>query len=330
MKILVLGGTAFLSRAVASEAFARGHDVTCLARGTEQPPPEGVRWVKADRELGAEAYREVLTDWDAVVEVSWRPTQVHDALRALAWNTRHWTCVSSVSVYAETAIPGQREAARLVDPLPPDGPLGVETYAAAKVACEQASAEYIAPRLHVSRPGLIVGAGDTSDRFGYWPARFSRHEADPVLVPDAWTDEVQVIWVRDLARWLVTAAESKVVGPYNAVGNPVPFGDVLELSREAAGHHGELITAPRAWLADMNVSYWAGQDSLPLWLPADHAGFASRDNTAATAAGLDFAPLADLVADTLAYERRLGVKRSRKAGLSPGRELTLLKLWRGR
>lgn len=330
MKILVLGGTAFLSRAVADDALSRGHEVTCLARGSEQPPPEGVRWVKADRELGAEAYRDVLTEWDAVVEVSWRPTQVRDALRALAWNTRHWTCVSSVSVYAENAVPGQRENARLVEPLPTDGPLGVETYAAAKVACEKASVEAIGPRLHVCRPGLIVGAGDTSDRFGYWPARFARRESDLVLVPDAWHNEVQMIWVRDLARWLVSAAEAKLVGPHNAVCDPLPLGSVLDQSREAAGHHGELITVPSAWLADMNVSYWAGPDSLPLWLPADHAGFASRDNTAAKAAGLTFSPLSELVDDTLRHERELGVKRPRRAGLSPARELSLLKLWRGR
>lgn len=330
MKILVLGGTAFLSRAVASEALSRGHDVTCLARGTKQSPPDGVRWVTADRDAGPEAYREVLSEWDGVIEVSWRPNHVRDALRALAWNSRHWTYVSSVSVYAETAVPGQRESARLVEPLREDGPLTVETYGAAKVACERASIEHIAPRLHVSRPGLIVGWGDSSDRFGYWPARFSRHESDLVLVPDTWGAEVQVIWVRDLARWLVTATENKVVGPFNAVGDPVTFGEVLDRSREAAGHDGELITVPSAWLADMNISYWAGPDSLPLWLPADHAGFATRDNSAATAAGLEFAPLSELIDDTLAWERHLGIKRPRLAGLSPARELSLLKLWRSR
>ena len=118
MRILVLGGTAFLSAEIARQALAAGHDVTCLARGTAATPPAGARWLRADRSLGKAAYAEAADDaaWDAVIDVSRDPVQAREALEALAGSARHWTFVSSCSVYADHSVPGAAEDAGLLPP----------------------------------------------------------------------------------------------------------------------------------------------------------------------------------------------------------------------
>ena len=119
-------------------------------------------------------------DWDAVVDVSWQPGQVRSALSSLADRARHWTYVSSCSVYAAHATPGADESAALLEPC--DGEQAtIEQYGEAKVACELACRDALADRLHLSRSGLLAGPGDRSDRVGYWPGRFAR--GGEVLTP---------------------------------------------------------------------------------------------------------------------------------------------------
>ncbi len=304
--------------------------MTCLARGSHRQPPRGVSWIREHRDHGVAAYAEATGDWDEVIDVSWRPHQVRDALEVLSGRAAHWTCVSSVSVYADHSQPDQDESAPLLSPLNSSATASLETYGAAKAACERSCSVSVSDRLHICRPGLIAGAGDTSDRFGYWPARFARDQHDSVLVPDSLSVQTQVIWVADLAAWILDAAENGVTGPLNAVGDPVPLGEVLELAASVANHEGDMVPVAHDWLVDMNVSYWAGPDSLPLWLPPDYQGFASRRNAAAKAAGLRLSSMTDLISDSLEYEGDLGLKRNRSAGLSPDRERALLQLWGSR
>jgi 2'-hydroxyisoflavone reductase len=256
VKFLVLGGTVFLSAAIAREAVTRGHEVTCLARAVSGSIPEGARLLRADREQGAEAYRDAEGDWDAVIDVSWQPSQVRDALAALAAGARHWTYVSSSSVYADQNTRGLDEQSVALTPLTPDQTATEATYGQAKVACEKACLAAVGPRLHVSRPGLIGGPGDPSDRFGYWPARFAVSRKQAVLVPDAPATPTQTIDVRDLAGWIVTAAERGVTGIFNAVGESAPLSRVLELARAAADHVGDLVAVEPAWLLQHRVQPW--------------------------------------------------------------------------
>ncbi len=109
------------------------------------------------------------------------------------------------------------------------------------------------------------GPGDGTDRYGYWPARFARDNG-PAVVPDIAAHATQVIDVRDLARWVLTAAARGVTVALNAVGDPVPFGDYVEAARTAAGYTGEVVPAPEDWLVSHGIDYWAGPDSLPVWL----------------------------------------------------------------
>ncbi|WP_426996044.1 NAD-dependent epimerase/dehydratase family protein [Pseudarthrobacter sp. N5] len=323
MRILILGGTAFLSAEIARQAVGAGHQVTCLARGTATGPPEGSAWLRADRSLGADAYTAVTGEWDAVIDVARDPAQAKDSLMALAARAEHWTFVSSCSVYADHSTPGAAEDAGLLPPLEKGTDFAPENYGEAKSAIEQSTAEFAGDKAHLCRAGLIGGPGDATDRYGYWPARFARG-GDPVLLPDIPHHATQIIDVRDLAAWILTAAEQRTTGPLNALGDVVPFGDYVDESRRRAGNLAPVVPASEEWLVDHGAGYWAGPDSLPLWLPPGHEGFSARSNSAAKTAGMILRPWQETLRDTLGDERHRGLGRERKAGLSPATEARLI------
>jgi nucleoside-diphosphate-sugar epimerase len=328
MRILVLGGTAWLGGVVAAEAAGRGHDVTCLARGESGSAPAGAGWVRADRDRPG-AYDVVAGQtWDAVVDVTRHPGHARGAVAALAEQAAFFVFVSTGNVYADHATPGTDESAPLLPPLDGDRMDDMEEYGEAKVACEEAVLAGFGPdRCAVARAGLIGGPGDTSGRTGYWPLRLAHPAADDgrVLVPDTPDQATQVVDVRDLARWLVDLAERRTAGVFNATGETTTFAEHLSVAREVAGHTGALVAMSPAWLSAHDVEVWMGARSLPLWLPMpEYAGFVSRDSSAARAAGLRHRPLAETLRDTLAWELEQGVDRARRAGLSAADERELL------
>lgn len=314
-RVLILGGTGWLGREVAAAAVAAGAEVVCVARGESGTVATGAQLIRADRRQPG-AYDAVAGDWDDVVEIAYDLDLVGSALEALAERAAHWTLVSSVSVYARSDEPFADESAEVVQPT------DLTQYAEAKVAAERLTASQVGDRLLLARPGLIVGPGDPTDRFGYWPARLRR--GGQTLVPTTTERAMQVIDVADLATWIERAGRDGVVGAVNAVGDVHGLGDFLDLARIVVGFDGELVAVDDATLLDLDVRHWAGPRSLPLWLPAEDTGFLRRDNTAYLSSGGVLRTLAETLRRTLADETSRGLDRPRRSGLTAAEERAVL------
>lgn len=341
MRLLVLGGSVFLSRAVAEEAVRRGHDVTCACRGTSGSLPDGVRHVAWDRR---EAMPDQLAElaglaelaspagpagggFDAVVDVARQPSWVRTAVEAFP--DAHWVFVSTINVYEDESTPGGRPGTLAERrPIHEDVDLAEdsEAYGPMKVACEQAVRAGAASAM-VVRPGLIVGPGDPTGRFTYWPARMGDVPDHPeVLAPGDPGDAVQVIDVRDLAAWIVDGAEARTEGVFDGIGAALPIGDLL--AEVAAGTCAEprLTWVPQEFLAEREVEPWAGPRSIPLWLPRpEYDGMLAHDATPSYDAGLVTRPLADTARDTLAWLR--DTPEAPLTGLGRDEEAAVLAAW---
>ena len=332
MRLLVLGGTVFLSKAVAEEAVRRGHEVTCACRGESGSAPEGARHVAWDRDQPAPA--DLGGGFDGVVDVARHPSRVRSAV--VAQNEQspdaHWVFVSTISVYSDEATPGGRpDTLPLHEPIHTDeDPMSApEVYGGMKVACEQAVLEGAAS-VTVVRPGLIVGPGDPSGRYTYWPGRLSEPLAPDsarVLAPGSPDDLVQIIDVRDLASWIVDCAEARTQGVYDGTGPATRIADVLADTAAGVGASPELVWVDQEFLTEQQVAPWSGDRSVPLWLPRpDYDGMMNHDLTPSFDAGLTTRPIADTARDTLAWMR--SEPAYKRTGLSFEEEAEILGTWR--
>ncbi len=328
--ILILGGTGFIGAQQLSYALARGHSVTVFNRGFNRDalPPE-VELLVGDRDTGNyDTLRG--RNFDVCIDNNARvPHWVRDAAAVLRDAVGHYVFVSTVSVYANDDTPGQDETAARVAYAGAQDPFTITAeqlrgdmslYGAMKALCEDEVQRDFAGRATILRSGLIVGPGDETDRFTYWPVRIAQGGA--VLIPPA-TDEVRFIDVRDFAQWTIRIAEARTLGIFNAFGPNPPFTIGEMVADIACGTRAQptFIEASREFLSENSVKHWS---DLPVWI--DLPAFHRRCNARAMAAGLTFTPLAQTTADTLAWWHAQPAARTLKlkAGLSLEREAELI------
>jgi len=258
--------------------------------------------------------------FDAVVDTSgYVPRLVQQTLDALG-DVGHYTFVSTISVYADHSTPPTESSplAQLKEPTEE----WREAYGELKVLCEEAARARF-PEAFVVRPGLIVGPWDPTNRFTYWPVRLA--DGGRVLAPLPKDAAAQVIDVRDLAGWIVRAAEDGLAGTYNAVDRPTTREALIETCRRVAGGDAELVWVDGDFLVEHEVGEWM---ELPLWFhDAAYAGLLSVDPSAALAAGLETRPLEETANDTLEWARSGEGPSDPPAGLKREKEQAVLDEW---
>ena len=315
MRILVLGGTRFLGRAIVDAVLERGHEPTLFNRGETNPELyPNVEKLPGDRraDLGALEGR----NWDVVVDVAaYFPDEARRSVDVLLGNVGRYAFVSTVSVYEDQSVPpveGAAVSALAQDEETDETP---ETYGARKAACERIVQEAFGEASLVVRPGLIVGPWDPTGRFTYWPHRVAR--GGEVLAPGSPDDPVQFVDVRDLAGWIVRAAAEGLSGTYNATGETMRFGNLLEECRRTTESDARFTWVASDVLLAEGVEEWMG---VPLWIATDGWQAANRVVVdRALMAGLTFRPLGETVLGALRQAEPVdGV------GLTPEREGALL------
>lgn len=378
LRILILGGTGFLGPALLDAARARGHTVTLFNRGkTEKRKPHQfddveklygnrdpkLRADDADSDSPQGLSSLEGRSWDAAIDTSgYVPRVVKASAEALRERIKHYTFISTISVYASNATANQNESAAIAqidDPSVESMGAQQQNYGPLKALCELAAEAAMPGRVLNIRPGFIVGPNDPTDRFTYWPVRAAGPAgyASDMLVPGDGSEPVQFIDVRDLAEWIIRSIESNTTGTFNATGpsTPTSFKSVIAACLAAAEASGAKaarpIFVPWEVLEKQHVSI--GGD-LPIWIPpiGEYAGFHQRDCSKAIKTGLTFRPTVDTCKALLAWwpielQRRITVTaqmmndaknagkpapnmpdpNTMRVGMAPEREAEVLAAW---
>lgn len=337
LRILILGGTGFIGPHQVRYALARGHKLTLFNRGRHPLDwPAQVEELTGDRDTGDLGALKGRT-WDVCIDnPTTLPSWVRDAGSILKGQVGHYIFVSTLSVYADNRAAGQDESSALLRYQGPDGAAMKETqetfrknlgnlYGPLKARSEKEAEVWFPGITTIVRPGLIVGPGDETDRFTYWPVRLDR--GGDVLAPGDGSDAVQFVDARDLSEWMIRLAEAKTFGVFNAMGPAFELSmmEMLLGVRAATTAGARVHWAPADFLGRQKVSKWS---DMPVWIPGngENAGFSRRSNARALAAGLNFRPLAQTALETLAWFKTLPAERQAtlKAGLKPEREKEVL------
>ena len=336
LRILILGGTGFIGPYQVRYAVERGHTVSVFNRGRRQADlPDGVEHLQGDRNGQLDALRG--RKWDVVIDnPTTLPVWVRDAASLLRESADRYIFVSTISVYADTSRPGMDETSAVARYEGADAMAETQDsvrqnpqlYGQLKALSEQEAEKWFPGRTAIVRPGLIVGPGDPTDRFTYWPVRVA--QGGEVLAPGTPADPVQIIDARDLSQWIIRLAEQRSVGVFNATGpaSPLGIGTMLEALRPLASTPVRFTWVNADFLEEHKVRPWA---DLPVWVPprGDSEGFAQVSIRRALAAGLSFRPIRETGRDTLAWHRTRPEAEQAKlrAGLSPEREAEVLAAW---
>jgi 2'-hydroxyisoflavone reductase len=337
IRLLILGGTGFIGPHQVRYAVERGHDVTIFNRGRSAPGVfDGVEELIGDRAANDYASLRGRT-WDAVIDNSasqaTAPQWVRQAAEVLKDSVAQYLFISTRSVFRDlSAVPATVDAPLYTRETTPNWNEGQPyPYGLAKALAEAETREAYGDRTTIVRPGLIVGPGDGTDRFTYWPVRIAR--GGEILAPGDGEDRVQVIDVRDLCEWCVRLCEARTSGTFMGIG-PENGRSMAEMLYGIAAVTTQPLTwtwVPHDFLLEHRVRPYA---EMPVWRPGTPGfeGFARFDLSREVAAGLTFRTLADTAQATLDFHRSrpAGRQVELRSGLSAQREEEVLHAWHAR
>ncbi|WP_057760706.1 SDR family oxidoreductase [Cytobacillus praedii] len=339
MKVLILGGTRFLGRALVEEALARGHEVTLFNRGTNKEIFPEAEQLIGDRNIDIALLEN--RKWDVLIDTcGFAPHQIKKVADVLGDNIEHYTFISSISVYKDWIPHNIAEDYPLLSMLPDDKLADVEAgtlspyeyYGELKALCEaEAEKHWPDSVLHV-RAGLLVGSFDYSDRLPYWVQRVAK--GGNILVPGLSSRPVQLIDIKDIASWVLTMAEKRKAGTFNVTGpkNLLTIEELLNTCKAVTNSNAKFVWAEEAFLLKHKVQPWT---EMPLWIPEcsplegqakPWKGTFSINIDKAVHAGLAFRPLVDTIYDIYQWEK-VRDSSERKAGISLTKEQELLELY---
>ena len=333
MRILILGGTRFIGPHQVKYALDRGHEVSIFTRGQTQPPFfqdyfERVEQLVGDRDNDLSALEG--REWDAVIDNSASyPRWVAMTTELLRGQVDRYLFVSSISAYADFAAVGIDESYPVGQLSSPDVE-SMREYGPMKAKCEAINTEAFGDGAINVRPGLIIGPGDNTDRWTYWPVRVAR--GGEVFAPNSPADPVQNIDARDLSEWIVRLVETPGNGgTYNATGEVQTFGAMLEEIRAALAADAAFTWVSTEFMAEHGVRSWQHMTN---WVPpvGESIGMNQVSVAAAVQAGLTFRPIGDTARDTVEWWNTLPEERRAAplAGLPADREAEVLAAWAAR
>jgi 2'-hydroxyisoflavone reductase len=340
LKILILGGTGFTGPFQVRYALSRGHSVTVFNRGKTHPGelPKEAEQLLGDRNGQLDALKD--RKWDVVIDnPTTLPVWVRDAAQILKGNVDRYVFISTISVYSDYSKPGMDESGPLekyegadaMKETPETLRANQRLYGPLKVLSEKEAEKGFPGKALVIRPGLIVGPGDETDRFTYWPVRVER--GGEVLAPGETTDPVQFIDARDLAEWTIRMVEQGATGTYNATGpnSKLTIKQMLDGIKQATKSDAQFTWANAEFLLEQKVFAWS---NMPVWVPGqgEMAGFSTINNQRALSKGLTFRSVPDTTQATLEWFRKQPAERQAKlrAGITAEREAEVLAAWHAR
>jgi nucleoside-diphosphate-sugar epimerase len=337
MNILILGGTGFTGPHQVKYALDRGHKVTVFNRGKTHPGELDKRaeQLLGDRNGQLDALKG--RKWDVCIDIpTTLPVWVRDAAQILKGNVDRYIFVSTISVFSDVSKPNMDESGPLAEYKGADAmaetqqTLGANLglYGPLKVLSEKEAEKWFPGKALIVRPGLIVGPGDPSDRFTYWPVRIEK--GGEVLAPGTPGDPVQFIDARDLAEWIIRMAEQGTVGTFNATGPnyKLTMGKMFDEIKAAAKSNATFTWADSDFLRAQKIRAWS---DMPTWVPpkGDSIGFSQISVQKAISKGLTFRSIGDTTKATLEWFHKQPADRQAKlrAGLTPERETAALAAW---
>lgn len=336
MKVLILGGTRFLGKALAEEGLNRGHDITLFNRGNNKEAFSEVEQLVGDRDGDVSQLKN--RKWDAVMDTcGFAPNQINKIAAVLGDSIEHYTYISSISVYKDW-IPLNLTEDYHLQSMPQNRLKDVEEgrispyeyYGALKVLCEAEAEKHWPGRVLHIRAGQLVGPFDYTDRLPYWVQRVS--EGGYIVVPGRPDRPIQLIDVKDIATWGFNMAENSKAGKYNLTGPDyeLTMEELLNTCKSVTNSNAKFVWTDEQFVLDHQIQPWT---EMPLWIP-EHFPLDGEDKPwhmcisvkKAIENGLSFRPLEDTIYDVYQWEK--GRQDSgRKAGISREKEQELLDAW---